>query len=106
MLFILQDKDHPHDPVEPFLSLMPKRQLSVVNLSCPKERLEFYKTFSLLINMGNSQKKESKTLNRQLSSEQQSMQNQYKDLLWLELRAWHANKTMLEKDADLLIARK
>ncbi|KAL5010300.1 hypothetical protein ScPMuIL_012605 [Solemya velum] len=60
---------------------------------CPNDRIEFYRIFSMLINMGSHGKKEKDGkdrmvpgINRQLSSEQEYWQTQFNDLLWIELQ--------------------
>ena len=72
---------------------------------CPKDRIMFYKTFSLLINLGNlaRKEKESKTgpYSRQLSCEQEVWQNKVNDLIWLELQAWYSGRTLKLQDQFL-----
>ena len=89
--------------------LSPKRQLSfLAQPECPKERQLFHKTFSLLIKMGNSvnikKEKESRYV-RQMSSEQEVWQNKLNDLIWLNLQAWHHNRTVKDQDEYLYKAR-
>lgn len=62
---------------------------------CPRDRIEFYRIFSMLINMGSHGKKEKDGkdqmvpgINRQLSFEQEFWQTQFTDLLWIELQAY------------------
>ncbi|XP_049939411.1 mitogen-activated protein kinase kinase kinase 4 isoform X1 [Schistocerca serialis cubense] len=75
----------------------------------PQNRVEFYNTFSLLIRMGNSEKQTDKNPRRQLSKEEHLWQNELKDelkdLIWLELQAWHADRTPTEQDKYLCHAR-
>ncbi|XP_065928516.1 mitogen-activated protein kinase kinase kinase 4-like [Magallana gigas] len=70
------------------------RRQSVVNVEVPKERVDFFKIFSTLLNMGSNSKKEKDakgvkekmSYRRQISSEQELWQERYKDYLWLELQ--------------------
>lgn len=41
----------------------------------------------------------------QLSREEHLWQNELKDLIWLELQAWHADRTPTEQDKYLCEAR-
>lgn len=66
----------------------------MVNVEVPKERVDFFKIFSTLLNMGSNSKKEKDakgvkekmSYRRQISSEQELWQERYKDYLWLELQ--------------------
>lgn len=88
---------------------VPRRQSTHSNIECPKDRFTFYKTFSMLINLGNQaqRQKESKIrpYARQLSSEQEVWQTQINDLLWLDLQAWFKRRTMKQQDMYLCKAR-
>lgn len=73
---------------------------------CPQNRIEFYQMFSSLIKMGNAEKQGDMTnCRRQLSREEHLWQNELKDLIWLELQAWHADRTPTEQDKYLCEAR-
>ena len=79
---------------------------------CPEARLEFYRTFSLLIKLGSlahkQQEKQSDSgsaLERQSSEENKKWQVVFSQALWLELQAWHSNRTMEEQDLYLMQAR-
>lgn len=83
------------------------RRQSVVNVEVPKERVDFFKIFSTLINMGSHSKKEKDakgvkekmSYRRQISSEQEIWQERYKDYLWLELQMEkNGFKTLLEQE--------
>lgn len=83
-----------------------KPQFSATTEECPKSRIEFYQTFSSLIKMGNAEKQGDMTnCRRQLSREEHLWQNELKDLIWLELQAWHADRTPTEQDKYLCEAR-
>ena len=81
-----------------------RRQISSHVTECPKDRAEFYRIFSQLINMG-SEKKKDKELQRQLSSEQLVWQNKVNDLIWLELQAWYRDVSPEEQDRYLIATR-
>lgn len=70
---------------------------------CLQNRVEFYETFSKLIRMGNFD-----NVKRQIASvsqEEALWQNELNDLIWLELQAWHADRTLQQQDQYLLQAR-
>ncbi|CAB3235096.1 unnamed protein product [Arctia plantaginis] len=67
----------------------------------PPSRVSFHKTFSLLINMGNIEK----GCKRAISREEQVWQNELKDLIWLELQAKLAGRTLAQQDAFLFAQR-
>lgn len=81
-----------------------------LNPLCP--RMEFYRTFSLLIKLGSLAHKQqekqygvSSVVETQNSEESKKYQVELSQALWLELQAWHANKTMEEQDLHLIQAR-
>ena len=90
------------------LSVGPRNLLSP---HCPKEIEEFYRTFSLLIQLGSHQRESqishghSMGLERQSSAECKRWHVELSQALWLELQAWHANRTMQEQDRHLMEAR-
>ncbi len=96
------------------LTISQKRRQSLPHISeCPKDRMEFFKVFSMLINMGSTSKKEAKeyqgrgpgpAYTRQPSMEE-VWQTKLNDLIWLELQAWQHGKTMKEQDQYLCKAR-
>lgn len=63
-------------------------------------RQEFHETFANLIKLGSSDKQESK-----ISTEDASWQTELKDMIWLELQAWHADRTLEQQDKFLYKAR-
>nr|QMV48156.1 mitogen-activated protein kinase kinase kinase 4 [Plutella xylostella] len=67
----------------------------------PQSRVNFHKTFSLLINMGASDKGARRTISR----EEQVWQNELKDLIWLELQAVIAGRSLAQQDAYLCAQR-
>lgn len=74
-------------------------------VDCPNERVDFYNMFSTLIRMGSSDKQNDKNPRRHLSREEHLWQNELKDLIWLELQAWHADRTPTEQDEYVCKAR-
>nr|CAD7445295.1 unnamed protein product [Timema bartmani] len=70
-----------------------------------QDRVDFHKTFSLLIRMGSGDNKTDKNTRRHLSREEDVWQNELKDLIWLELQAWQADRTPREQDDYLCKAR-
>lgn len=63
-------------------------------------RQEFHETFANLIKLGSSDKQDAK-----LSSEDYTWQTELKDMIWLELQAWHADRTLEQQDKYLYSAR-
>ena len=85
-----------------------------LNPYCPEARMEFYRTFSLLIKLGSLAHKQQENQKQHIlgnSVERQSLEENKKwhvelsQALWLELQAWHANRTMNEQDLYLMRAR-
>ncbi|XP_052739781.1 mitogen-activated protein kinase kinase kinase 4 isoform X2 [Bicyclus anynana] len=67
----------------------------------PASRVNFHNTFSMLINMGNIEKGCKRTISR----EEQVWQNELKDLIWLELKAKLAGRTLGQQDEFLCSQR-
>lgn len=67
----------------------------------PANRVNFHKTFCMLINMGNIEK----GCRRTISREEQVWQNELKDLIWLELQATIAGRSLAEQDEFLCSQR-
>ncbi|XP_076372525.1 mitogen-activated protein kinase kinase kinase 4-like isoform X2 [Tachypleus tridentatus] len=67
---------------------------------CPPERLNFFKTLSLLIRMGNPEKARGngKSYVRLDSQEKLLYQKESKDILWLHLQSWYSGVTLVEQD--------
>ena len=85
-----------------------------LNPFCPEARMEFYRTFSLLIKLGSLAHKQQEkqygvspgsVVESQNSEESKKYQVELSQALWLELQAWHASKTMEEQDLYLIQAR-
>ena len=71
---------------------------------CPLERVKFYETMNVLINLGqggNSEGKES------IVEETENYEvEELREALWLELQAWRNSTTMLDQDEFLMNQRK
>ncbi|XP_045768007.1 mitogen-activated protein kinase kinase kinase 4 isoform X1 [Maniola jurtina] len=67
----------------------------------PASRVNFHNTFSMLINMGNIEK----GCRRTISREEQVWQNELKDLIWLELKAKLAGRSLSQQDEFLCSQR-
>ncbi|CAG9787510.1 unnamed protein product [Diatraea saccharalis] len=89
-----KEPEKPPDAVEDLRSY-PEEEL-------PESRVNFHKTFSMLINMGNNVEKGCR---RTISREEQVWQNELKDLIWLELQAKVAGRTLAQQDAYLCSQR-
>jgi mitogen-activated protein kinase kinase kinase 4 len=72
----------------------------------PQTRSEFHETFSNLIKLGSNDKQERSTRSMIISKEEQLWQTEVKDMIWLELQANMADRTLEEQDKFLLAARK
>ncbi|KAK9884856.1 hypothetical protein WA026_009078 [Henosepilachna vigintioctopunctata] len=67
-------------------------------------RVEFHQTLCLLVRMGCSDKNTDRNTRRGMSREE-CLWHEYRDVIWLELRAYHANRTTIEEDEYLYGAR-
>ncbi|EEZ98383.1 mitogen-activated protein kinase kinase kinase 4 [Tribolium castaneum] len=77
----------------------------ISNEECSENRVDFYNTFSMLIRMGCGDKTQEMSHRRALSKEEHLWQNEFKDLIWLELQAFHADRTPSEEDRYLCSER-
>ncbi|XP_053679345.1 mitogen-activated protein kinase kinase kinase 4 [Anopheles nili] len=75
-----------------------------VDTAIPQNRINFHATFSDLIKLG-SVDKERATRAGVLSNEERLWQTQVNDLIWLELQAWHADRSIEQQDQLLCQAR-
>ncbi|KAG5310685.1 M3K4 kinase, partial [Acromyrmex insinuator] len=62
-----------------------------------REREIFHDTFSFLIKLGSTER----NCRRQMSHEETRWQNELKDLIWLELQAHHADRSLIAQDEYL-----
>ncbi|XP_050745210.1 mitogen-activated protein kinase kinase kinase 4 isoform X2 [Drosophila biarmipes] len=63
-------------------------------------RKDFHETFANLIKLGSVDRQDAK-----LSQEEHTWQTELKDLIWLELQAWQADRTVEQQDKYLFEAR-
>ncbi|KAL4711564.1 hypothetical protein ACJJTC_003581 [Scirpophaga incertulas] len=91
-----RDDSLSEQPTNPIHSELPSRSEEL-----PASRVNFHKTFSMLINMGNVEK----GCRRTISREEQVWQNELKDLIWLELQARLAGRSLAQQDAHLCAQR-
>lgn len=83
--------------------IQPNKLVNNVSLSeksMLQTRQEFHETFANLIKLGSSDKQDAK-----LSSEDYLWQTELKDMIWLELQARHASRTLEQQDKYLYSAR-
>lgn len=73
--------------------------------SMPQTRREFHETFSNLIKLGSNEKQERNTKSMIISKEEQLWQTEVKDMIWLELQANMADRTLEQQDKFLFTAR-
>ncbi|KAK4881354.1 hypothetical protein RN001_004673 [Aquatica leii] len=87
-------------------TIIKENHLEPINSECPQGRVDFHKTLSILIRMGCGDKTVTdRGARRHISREEQLWQNELKDLIWLELQAWHADRTPAEHDSYLCNSR-
>lgn len=73
--------------------------------SVPQTRREFHETFSNLIKLGSNEKQERNTKSMIISKEEQLWQTEVKDMIWLELQANMADRSLEQQDKFLFAAR-
>lgn len=71
----------------------------------PQTRRDFHETFSNLIKLGSNDKQERCTKSLTISKEEQVWQTEIKDMIWLELQANMADRTLEQQDRYLFTAR-
>ncbi|XP_057197447.1 mitogen-activated protein kinase kinase kinase 4 isoform X1 [Triplophysa rosa] len=94
------------DPRRPYLSLgmihmRPNRQTS--RTDCPADRLKFFETLRLLLKLTSMSSKKKEKEQRGL--ENTAFMGQNNEVIWLELQAWHARRSINEQDLYLFTAR-
>ncbi|CAH1963334.1 unnamed protein product [Acanthoscelides obtectus] len=83
-----------------------KEDLKTETDECPQSRVEFYDMLKTLIRMGSGEKNVSdRNPRRALSREETLWQTELKDVIWLELQAFHAERSPMEEDSYLCSAR-
>uniref|UniRef100_A0A1A9ZL65 Mitogen-activated protein kinase kinase kinase 4 n=1 Tax=Glossina pallidipes TaxID=7398 RepID=A0A1A9ZL65_GLOPL len=75
------------------------QQLATQHTPELKLRREFHDTFANLIKLGSMDRQEVK-------AKEHTWQTEVKDLIWLELQAWQADRTLEQQDRYLFMARK
>uniref|UniRef100_A0A182T9Z2 Mitogen-activated protein kinase kinase kinase N-terminal domain-containing protein n=1 Tax=Anopheles maculatus TaxID=74869 RepID=A0A182T9Z2_9DIPT len=70
----------------------------------PQNRINFHATFSDLIKLGSADKERAARAGV-LSNEERLWQTHVNDLIWLELQAWHADRSIEQQDRLLCQAR-
>ncbi|XP_069788139.1 mitogen-activated protein kinase kinase kinase 4 isoform X1 [Narcine bancroftii] len=80
----------------------PTRQTS--RTDCPADRLKFFETLRLLLKLTSVSKRKEK---EQRGQENTSYEwgNRTNELIWLELQAWHASRSISDQDVYLYTAR-
>lgn len=86
--------------VKPYVASAATAAVSQNEKTMLQTRQDFHETFANLIKLGSSDKQESK-----LSNEDYTWQTELKDMIWLELQAWHADRTLEQQDKYLYTAR-
>lgn len=90
-------------PIATFIGInFPKMSTSE---SVPQTRREFHETFSNLIKLGSNEKQERNTKSMIISKEEQLWQTEVKDMIWLELQANMADRSLEQQDKFLFAAR-
>ncbi|XP_067092393.1 mitogen-activated protein kinase kinase kinase 4 isoform X2 [Osmerus mordax] len=102
------------DPRKPYLSLgqlpvsmphalapRPHRQTS--RSDCPADRLKFFETLRLLLKLTSMSSKKKEKEQRGL--ENSAFMGQNNEVVWLELQAWHAHRSVHDQDLFLYTAR-
>lgn len=80
-------------------------KISTSTDTTPQNRREFHETFSNLIKLGSNDKQERNTRNVIITREEQIWQTEIKDMIWLELQANMADRTIEQQDKFLIAAR-
>lgn len=75
-------------------------KLDLIDSKKLKPRKEFHETFANLIKLGSTDRQDIKP-----SHEEYTWQTELKDMIWLELQAWHADRTLEQQDKYLFTAR-
>ncbi|XP_026133927.1 mitogen-activated protein kinase kinase kinase 4-like isoform X2 [Carassius auratus] len=94
------------DPRKPYLSLgmLPVRtHRQTSRTDCPADRLKFFETLRLLLKLTSMSSKKKEKEQRGL--ENMAFMGQNNEVIWLELQAWHARRSIAEQDLYLYTAR-
>ncbi|XP_076867028.1 mitogen-activated protein kinase kinase kinase 4 isoform X2 [Brachyhypopomus gauderio] len=105
------------DPRKPYLSLgcgssklpvsmphpLPRTHRQTSRTDCPADRLKFFETLRLLLKLTSMSSKKKEKEQRGL--ENTAFMGQNNEVIWLELQAWHARRTITDQDLFLYTAR-
>ncbi|XP_021336557.1 mitogen-activated protein kinase kinase kinase 4 isoform X4 [Danio rerio] len=94
------------DPRKPYLSLgmIPVRtHRQTSRTDCPADRLKFFETLRLLLKLTSMSSKKKEKEQRGLENTAYMEQNN--EVIWLELQAWHARRSVNDQDLYLFTAR-
>uniref|UniRef100_A0A4W4HRJ9 Mitogen-activated protein kinase kinase kinase 4 n=1 Tax=Electrophorus electricus TaxID=8005 RepID=A0A4W4HRJ9_ELEEL len=105
------------DPRKPYLSLgcsfsklpvsmphqLPRTHRQTSRTDCPADRLKFFETLRLLLKLTSMSSKKKEREQRGL--ENTACMGQNNEVIWLELQAWHARRTITDQDLFLYTAR-
>uniref|UniRef100_A0AAY4DGD6 Mitogen-activated protein kinase kinase kinase 4 n=1 Tax=Denticeps clupeoides TaxID=299321 RepID=A0AAY4DGD6_9TELE len=72
---------------------------------CPADRLKFFETLRLLLKLTSMSSKKKEKEQQQRGMENPAFMGQNNELIWLELQAWHARRSITEQDLYLYTAR-
>ncbi|XP_012672519.2 mitogen-activated protein kinase kinase kinase 4 isoform X2 [Clupea harengus] len=108
------------DPRKPYLSLgcgsgklpvsmphghaLPRPHRQTSRTDCPADRLKFFETLRLLLKLTSMSSKK-KEKEQQRGMENTNLLGQSKEVVWLELQAWHARRTVTDQDLFLFTER-
>ncbi|RWS21901.1 mitogen-activated protein kinase kinase kinase 4-like protein, partial [Leptotrombidium deliense] len=90
------------------LSSTSLRALSVQAPDCPLDRIQFYKSFSQSVKRGKRGVNSSFVSNNDMNVGgfiELVYKQELRDLIWLEIKAWMDNRTMIEEDSHLCLQR-
>ncbi|XP_062865064.1 mitogen-activated protein kinase kinase kinase 4 isoform X2 [Trichomycterus rosablanca] len=98
------------DPRKPYLSLgctmphsLPRTHRQTSRTDCPADRLKFFETLRLLLKLTSMSSKKKEKEQRGL--ENTAFMGQNNEVIWLELQAWHARRSITDQDLYLYTAR-
>ncbi|XP_066507386.1 mitogen-activated protein kinase kinase kinase 4 isoform X2 [Hoplias malabaricus] len=105
------------EPRKPYLSLgcgsnklpvnmphaMPRTHRQTSRTDCPADRLKFFETLRLLLKLTSMSSKKKEKEQRGLDNTPFMGQNN--EVIWLELQAWHARRSITDQDLYLYTAR-
>ncbi|XP_065446452.1 mitogen-activated protein kinase kinase kinase 4 isoform X13 [Chrysemys picta bellii] len=72
---------------------------------CPADRLKFFETLRLLLKLTSVSKKKDREQQRGQENTSSVWLNRSNELIWLELQAWHAGRSINDQDFYLYTAR-